>query len=102
MRKVLAALAVLLVSVVPAAVPAGASGMNQFLINQHPWDEYWGDPASDEQLMDIGYLICSYHRQGLTIEQMAPRLITYLPAPGTDQRRRFTERVNDAVRFICP
>lgn len=107
MRKVLAALAVLLAAFVPAAAPATASQTNQFLVSQHRWDAFWGwdtsrhGPFPDKQLLDIGRSICAYEGQGLTVDAMMQRMISHVPAVGSPARTRFLEMRTDALTHIC-
>lgn len=109
--RFLLAVLVAAVAVAPAAADAamirdrstlGAAG---FLEAEHPWDTYWGGPATDKQLMDIGLTACALHRQGLSDLQVHTSMMggpSMVSPAGSEARERGLQRVRNAVRFLCP
>lgn len=87
----------------PAPVPAASqpADANMFLVHQHPWDEFWGGPASDKELMSVGYMICALHNRGLTQDQVFQETIAHNPPPGY-VRDAAISRYSDALTYICP
>jgi hypothetical protein len=106
MRTLVALVLAVVVALMSAsAAPAAQSGAAGFLAAEHPNDTYWGAPATDKQLMDIGLTACAFHGRGLSDEQVLMAMMggpSMMPLAGTEARERGLQRVRNAIRFLCP
>jgi len=105
MIRMFVLIAALLLAVLPTAASATpAAGAQGFLAAEHPHDGFWGGPASDGQLLDIGYTACAHHQRGLSDEQVLQAMMggpeMALPA-GSEAHRLGLQRVRNAVRYLC-
>ena len=84
----------------------GAVSTEQGFLNaEHPWDTYWGVPATDKQLLDIGRTACTFHGRGMSDVDVLTAMMggpSMLPPAGTEARERGLQRVRNAVRYLCP
>lgn len=112
MIKLLVLAAVLLLAGLPAsatvaetAAVVAQGATTGFLAAEHPHDTYWGVPASDKQLTDIGLTICAHHRRGLSDRAVLQAMMggpEMLPPAGSEGERMGLQRVRNAVRYLCP
>lgn len=107
MRAMLVLLAVMfLVARVPASAAVGqAHGVAGFLAAEHPHDAYWGGPATDEQLADVGLTICAHHQRGLSDHAVYQAMVggpSMVSPAGSEAERLGMQRVRNAVRHLCP
>lgn len=104
MIKLLALVAALLLAGVPAsAAPLSADSAEGFLAAEHPYDAFWGGPATDKQLMDIGLTACGLHQRGLSDFAVYQAMVGGMVSPaGTEAYRLGLQRVRNAVRYLCP
>ncbi|HEV2784711.1 MAG TPA: hypothetical protein VGX25_35450 [Actinophytocola sp.] len=79
--------------------------MAGFLEAEHPFDEFWGGPATDRQLTNIGFTICEFHARGLSDFEVYQEMVggpSMVSPPGTKAYELGLQRVRNAIRFICP
>lgn len=82
-----------------------AANEQGFLDAEHPWDTYWGGPASDQQLRSIGYQICDLHKRGHSDIEVLTRMLggaSMMSPVGSEARERGLQRVRNAKQYICP